>query len=507
MRLREYQIKAVGESIAELSRHDAIVLQAPTGSGKTVMAAAVADYYLQKHQRVLFLLPRRELVDQTADKFDAIGYDFGNDYGIIMAGEEMTYWTLGCPLQIASKDTLHARTKSGRIELPEAALLIVDECHLSLSPTWLKLIDHYKEQGTHILGLTATPARGDGRGLGEAYSMMVQAPMVSELMNMGHLSRATYYAPTQVDLDGIAFDRKKHDYNETQLQERMSQQHIVGDIVEHWLKLAGGRRTVVFCAGVKHSILVRDRFRSQGIKADHVDGMTDINERKAIFDRFRSGETQVLTNCMVATYGFDLPEMDCVVLARPTQSIILHLQMLGRGLRTAEGKEDCLVLDHAGNVVRLGFASDEVPWGLEPTGNLYERIAQERLKKTIEDSEGIVCDSCGHIFTSARKCPSCGWELPEKKGKDINVADGELVSYTAQDGLDVDEIRRFYREMLGLCQLRNRKAGVAYFRTLAKYNYKAPYAWLQLPPLQPSETTIGYDKYQQIKYAKSRGRR
>ena len=507
MRLREYQSKAVVESLAELSRNDAVILQAPTGSGKTVMAAAVADYYLQKNQRVLFLLPRRELVDQTADKFDALGYDFGNDYGIIMAGEDMTHWTLGCPLQIASKDTLHARTKSCRIEFPEAALLVVDECHLSLSPTWLKLINHYKEKGTHILGLTATPARGDGRGLGEAYSVMVQAPMVSELMNMGHLSRAEYYAPTQVDLDGIAFDRKKHDFNETQLQERMSQQRIVGDIVEHWLKLAGGRRTVVFCAGVKHSILVRDRFVSQGINAEHVDGTTDINQRKAIFDRFRSGETQVLTNCMVATYGFDLPQMDCVVLARPTQSIILHLQMLGRGLRTADGKENCLIIDHAGNVVRLGFASDEVLWSLEPTGNVYDRIGEERLKKKTEDKNGIVCEGCGYIFERARQCPKCDWELPERKGKDIDLADGELVSYTAKNRIDIDEIRNFYREMLGLCVLRNRKPGVAYFRTLAKYDYKAPYSWLNLPPLQPSEATIGYDKYQQIKYAKSRGRR
>ena len=146
-----------------------------------------------------------------------------------------------------------------------------------------------------------------------------------------------------------------------------------------------------------------------------------------------------------STYGFDLPEMDCVVLARPTQSIILHLQMLGRGLRTAEGKQNCLVLDHAGNVVRLGFASDEVPWTLEATGNVYERIAEKRLAKKIEDSEGIVCDCCGHIFTSARKCPSCGWELPEKKGKDNQVREGDLVSYTAQDGVDVDEIRMFHR--------------------------------------------------------------
>lgn len=506
MQLRDYQSKAVVESIAELPKHDAIILHAPTGSGKTVMAAAIADHYLHRQQRVLFLLPRRELVDQTADKFDAIGYSFGNDYGIIMAGEEMTYWTLGCPLQIASKDTLHARTKSGRIDMPEADLLIVDECHLSLSPTWLKLINHYKDRGTHVLGLTATPARGDGRGLGEAYSIMVQAPMVAELMNLGHLSTANYYAPTQVDLDGIKIDRKKHDYNETQLQERMSQQHIVGDIVEHWLKLAGGRRTVVFCAGVRHSILVRDRFIAHGVKAEHVDGGTETNERKAIFDRFRSGRTQVLTNCMVATYGFDLPEMDCVVLARPTQSIILHLQMLGRGLRTATKKDNCLVLDHAGNVVRLGFASDEVPWSLECKGNVYERIERERLVKDA-DREGIVCNSCGHIFQSSKECPECGWQLPEKAGKDIQVKDGELVAYSATDGVDLDEVRVFYQEMLGLCKMRKKKVGIAYFRTLDKYQFKAPYSWQKLQPLPPSDATVRYETYQQIRYAKSRGRR
>lgn len=498
---RDYQIEAMGECVSELARRDSVLLQAPTGSGKTIMATGITDFFVAEGKRVMFLAPRRELVHQAADKIELYGYEHGRDYGVIMAGVDGGKEFAHLPIQIASKDTLNARLRRGQMDLPRAHLVIVDEAHLSLSPTWRKLLAQYRMDGAKVLGLTATPSRGDGRGLGRLYDVMVQCPSVKELMKMGHLSEATYYAPSQPDLDGIRTDYKKHDFAEGELAERMSQPTIVGDIVEQWQKLAAGRRTVVFCAGVKHSILVRDRFLGQGITAAHVDGSTATAERDKIFEEFRTGDVQVLTNCMVATYGFDLPEMDCVVLARPTQSIVLHLQMLGRGLRVAEGKQDCLVLDHAGNISRMGFADDLVPWSLEDTGSVYARIEEKRKRE--KKDEGITCGDCSMVYRGQRACPSCGWEPPQKRGKDISVVDGELRRLSA-DAHTLQQAQGFYLGALHMCRDRGWKDAKAYYMTLEKYGVKAPYSWLNLPTIPPSPEVIGFARYQQIRWAKRR---
>lgn len=504
---RDFQLDTMIEAYKALERHQRALLVSPTGSGKTVMAAGLIAKFLDEERRVLFLAPRRELIHQTCDKLDAsLGWAHGRDYGVIMAGVEGARDFLYLPLQVASKDTLTARARRGALPYPRADVVIVDEAHLSMAETWQKLLQHYADQGTQILGLTATPCRQGGKGLGGFWRGMVQAPSVQELINLGFLVPGTYYAPTLPDLAAVRTDYRRGDFNVDDLENVMNGNAILGDVVEHWLRLAGGRRTVVFACSVKHSIALTERFLDAGVRAEHVDGMFDSAERDGVFKRFRAGDTQVLVNCALATYGFDLPELDCVVLARPTKSLALHLQMLGRGLRPAEGKQDCLVLDHAGNVNRLGFAEDPQPWSLDPDDSVLDRKEREREKSAKEkaDAKQITCGQCRHIFTGTRTCPKCGWEVP-RRGEDIEHAEGELVRVSNEKALQ--DLREEYRMFLGYAMKRGMNPGWAYHVMKEKHKgFAPPYSWKQMGPIEPNEAVSKYVKYLSIKRQKGRSK-
>jgi len=224
-------------------------------------------------KRVLFLVHRRELVDQSAKKLFAAGID----PGIILAGgPEMR---LGQPVQVASIPTLHARAIRGsKIDLPEAHLVIVDEAHHARARTWQGIIERYPR--ATIIGMTATPVRGDGRGLGNLFEAMIECPQVAELIAEEHLVPARVYTPSRPDLSGIHV--RHGDYVEGELESRMNTQGLVGDVVEHYHRLAQNRPTVVFACGVKHSLHIRDEMRRSGVIAEHIDGSTPLEEREAI---------------------------------------------------------------------------------------------------------------------------------------------------------------------------------------------------------------------------------
>jgi superfamily II DNA or RNA helicase len=215
-----------------------------------------------------------------------------------------------------------------------------------------------------VLGLTATPCRGDGRGLGSIFQTMIQCPQVGELVELGWLVKTRVYAPVDPDLAGI--HTRHGDYAENELADRMDRPKLVGDIVTNWLKFGEHRKTVCFATSVRHSIHIRDEFISSGIRAEHIDGTTPMDERDATLARLNSGELEVVSNCMVLTEGWDMPSLSCLILARPTKRMGLYRQMVGRGLRPEPGKTDCIVIDHSGATYRLGFAEDHVAWTLDP---------------------------------------------------------------------------------------------------------------------------------------------
>jgi superfamily II DNA or RNA helicase len=357
MNLRPYQEKVIEDfdrAIAEGKR--CIILVCPTGGGKTVIGAAIIRRPHEKRRGVLVLAHRREIITQTSAKLHAHGIP----HGIIQAGVQPR------PLehvQIASIQTLWVRAMHmGRMELPPADLLVIDECHHAPAETYKKIIDAYPD--AILLGLTATPCRGDGRGLGGIFDAIVECPQVAELIQQGHLVKTRVYAPAEPDLKGVRV--QAGDYVENQLADRMDRPKLIGDIVTHWHRYGERRKTVCFAVNVRHSVHLKDEFIRSGVRAEHIDGGTPKAERDATLARLASGEIELVTNCMVLTEGWDMPEVGCCILARPTKKMGLYRQMIGRVLRPAEGKTNAIILDHSGAVFRHGFAEDPVEWTLSP---------------------------------------------------------------------------------------------------------------------------------------------
>ena len=491
--LRPYQSKACGMIAHSMKTgHRAPLMVAPTGSGKTTIAAAVIQQCTNAGHRSLFLAPRRELIYQASNRFRAANMP----HGVIMAGTEYLE-AHDEPIQVGSIDTLISRIfrQETPMEVQQYRLVIVDECHLAVTQRRKDLLALWPE--AIILGLTATPIRKDGRALGLLFDDMLQPTSVTELTEQGYLCPARYFSLSAPDLAKIR--TVAGDYNTGDLEEAVMKAELVGDIVQTWLEHAGGRPTVVFCTTIKHSVAVNEAFQRAGVKSEHVDAGTPTDERAAIFERYTKGETQVLTNCFLASYGFDYPELSCVVLARPTKSLMLYLQMIGRGLRIAPGKTDCLVLDHSGAVHMHGFADTEQFWSLNGHNNLQ---SQKKVDEAKEEAKPIECPECHAMFTKSIVCPECGYRL-KPFAKPVEVHDGKLIELNKKErGAQLDEQRDFYRQLLGTAQDRGKSTGWAAAMYRQKYNEWPPFPWNDFPPCSASESTLRWIKSRQIAYAK-----
>ena len=325
---------------------EAVLCVLPTGAGKTIVASAIIRRAAAAGWRILVLTHRREILKQTSLKIS----DGAGDHGLIQAGLNVD---LEHPIQVASVQTLWMRCiRSEKIPLPAADLIVIDEAHHVAARTWRMILDRYPN--ARRLGLTATPCRSDGRGLGTFFTAIIEGPQIPELIAQKHLVPTIYYAPVDPDLRGV--ETRQGDYVVSQLADRMNRDDLVGDIVSNWHKHAGRRRTLVFCVDVAHSVHVKNEFVKSGVLAEHIDGSTPKPERDAIIARLASGETQVVCNCQVLTEGFDLPSIGCIVLARPTKQIGLFRQMAGRGLRPAPAKTNLILIDHAAPCFAMGFS-------------------------------------------------------------------------------------------------------------------------------------------------------
>jgi superfamily II DNA or RNA helicase len=332
MNLRDYQIAIITELEAKVAAGiRRIIIVAPTAAGKTVIASEIIKRAIAKYQRILFIAHRDELLTQARDKLKS----FDIAASIIKAGRDRDLRPQAM-VQVAGNQTLYARAiKSERMELPPAEIVFVDECHHARAMTYRAIIDAYPD--AIVIGLTATPCRGDGRGLGNLFDVMLECPQVGELTKLGYLSKSKIFAPPAPDLRGVEV-ASTGDYVINQLSDRMNTDPLVGDIVEHWLKHSGRQRTVIFAVDVKHSVHIVEEMVKAGVRAEHLDGSTPQAERDDILERLRTGETEVVSNCMVLTEGFDLPDISCMVLARPTKSLGLYRQMIGRGIENGAGQ-------------------------------------------------------------------------------------------------------------------------------------------------------------------------
>ncbi len=391
---RPYQAKAHDQVIEHLA--DNPVLTSPTGSGKTFIATRIIRTL---DRRTIFLAHRRELIHQAADSLRG----YGLDVGIIMAGEAATP---NAQVQVASVQTLLRR------EPPRADLLVIDEAHHVCSASLTRLVEAYP--GIPRLGLTATPFRADNRGLGSAFGRIIVAATPAELVRDGTLVEPVVYAPADPSLDGVR--KRGGDYAVGELAERMGKRKLVGDVVQTWLRMANGRRTVCFAVNVAHSQSIVGEFRTRGVAAEHLDGTTSKAQRDAILYRLRTGYTTVVSQCQVLTEGWDLPTLEVAIVARPTASLCLHLQMVGRIMRVADGKAGAVVLDHAGNHLRHGVVTQALTYSLEDGAQpAASRDGEVGMKR---------CTACYLLIAAGSSvCPACGHEFPAVLPE---VEEGEL---------------------------------------------------------------------------------
>lgn len=443
--LRPYQIGSLEDLRAKMRQGvKRLVLVAPTGAGKTTVAAEMARGAVARGRRVLFLAHRRELIEQASDRMVREGLAVG----AIMAGIPAT----PAPVQVASVQTLVRGT------FPGADLVIVDECHHAKAKTYEKILAAYPN--AFVVGLTATPWRLDGKGLKDLFIDVVVAATPRQLIDLGFLCDYQGYAYLAPDTQ--TFHTRGGDFDEGELSTAYDNSKLRGDIVGKWLEHARGMRTILFASSIPNSIAFVERFKAEGVAAEHLDHETPLAVRRATFARVRSGETTLLLNVGLVTEGVDIPELQCCILARPTQSLALYLQMVGRVMRP-KGGDKARIHDHAENAQRHGLPDDERDYSLEAT-------TKKDKPKSLR-----TCPQCLAIYEpSLKACPVCGFANP----KEVLEAD---VSTGAARELSLKEIRNeqtadFTRWLLN-ARTHRMKPGWAVVQFVKRYGESAPKPW------------------------------
>lgn len=397
---------------------------ASTGFGKTIVSAYIARSALQRGKTVWFVCHLKNLLNQTSKAF----WQLGIEHGMIASGKRRS----ALPAQVGTIGTLARRLD--KMKAPD--LLIVDEAHLAMADSWKRVVEWAKDRGSIIMGNSATPERLDGKGLGYLFDTMIEAKSMKWLIEHKRLSDYVIYAPAKTaDFAGIK--TRAGDYATDQLEEAVDKPVLIGDAASHWKRYASGKRTICYCVTRKHSRHVVAEFNARGIPAAHVDGETPDRELRETIRKFADGEYMVLSNVQLMTTGFDLSAqvgrevpIEACMLLRPTQSVSLYMQMVGRALRMK--REPAVILDHAGCVFKHGLPDDDREWSLE---------GRQKGRKKREDEEAGVtvqqCLSCFHVFASGPdSCPACGNVMPRKGRPELEVVEGEL------QALDKDAIRR-----------------------------------------------------------------
>jgi DNA repair protein RadD len=424
--LRDDQALAIDNLREGLKRGQTrIVLQGPTGSGKTVIMADIVNRARLKDRKVVITVPAISLIDQTVVAFAAQGI---LEVGVIQAKHSMTDWSK--PVQIASVQTLERRWKDykeGKGEMPEADVVLVDEVHrmFNMFSEWLVHPDWLK---VPFIGFSATPWT---KGLGKLYEGgLVVASTIRDLIARKVLVPFRTFAPDSPDLTGVRSQTDTtgvSDFVAADLDEIMRPKHLVANIVETWKKLAAGRPTVCFCCSRAHADQMAKEFEAAGIGAAYMDCETSLSERAEMRRALQRGEVKVICNCDVIGIGVDIPELSCVIYARPTKSDIRFVQNIGRGLRSCEGKTDLLILDHSTTTQRLGFV-DEIP-------DYHGELDDGRPKPPA--TQGVLlpkeCPAC-HLLKPPRvaTCPHCGHKV-EAHAEPVEVERGTLREFKSGD--------------------------------------------------------------------------
>lgn len=414
--LRDYQADLVEKIRKAMRSCKAILLQLSTGAGKTAIASFMVRSAAEKGSSVFFCVHRRNLIRQTSKTFD----QFGVAHSFIAAKYPYDPKSL---VHICSIDTLRSRLETS----PVPKIVFVDECHMANSNSWSAIIEFYANHGTWIIGLTASPWRTDGSGMGKHFNVMIQGPTMAWLIENGFLSKYRMFAPSKPDLSGVTL--QGGDYAKNQLASKLDEDFVlIGDAVKHYKKYAPETLAIAYCVSRRHSQNTAEKFREAGIAAQHIDGETPDDERVRIIEAFANREILVLTNVALISTGFDLASqvgrdvnVETIIDLAPTKSLSLYLQKIGRGLRYKQFP--AILLDHAGNSIdRHGLPCDEREWTLE---------AREKKKRGSEEKMILVrqCMECYFVHKPAPQCPNCEFIYPVVHRK-VPEIEGELEEVT-----------------------------------------------------------------------------
>lgn len=384
-----------------------------TGAGKTIIFCHIVERVSARNKRVYILVHRQELLRQTSKHLGKLGVA----HGLIAPGHTMT----GDSVQVASVQTLARRL--GKVRAPD--LIVIDECHHTNAATWREIVNHFST--ARILGVTATPCRLDGTGLGKDhggyFDVMIQGPTVRDLIDADHLSQTLVYAPpVGADLTGL--HTRMGDFVQSEVEARLDKPKITGSAIEHYMRLCPNVPAIAFCASVKHAEHIAEAFSAAGIPATSIDGTMPDNLREYRLNALSTGKIKVLTNYNIVSEGFDLPSVTAAILLRPTQSLSLFLQQVGRAMRPCPeiGKTHAIILDHVGNCLRHGLPDEVREWSLEGV----------KKKKKKDEIQVRQCEKCYAVFSMIlNMCPQCG-EPVQVTGKsrpreEIQTEDGELI--------------------------------------------------------------------------------
>jgi DNA repair protein RadD len=488
--LRPYQeecLQAIRETVSQ--RVYRLVVQAPTGSGKTLVAATIVEGALRKGNKMTFVVPAISLIDQAVEMFWNEGI---RDIGVIQADHILTDWSK--PVQVASIQTIRSRGK-----YPEAQVVAIDECH-QLHKEHVKWMKDPAWEKVPFIGLSATPWT---KGLGKYFDSLLVMSTTRELIELGFLSKFRVFAADHPDLSGVKV-LNTGDYHEGQLAEVMNENKLVANVIETWKTRWGKDKTMVFGVDCAHAQALQARFLDAGISCAYQDAHTTSAERAAIKRGFHNGEYRVVCNVATLTTGVDW-DVRCLVLARPTKSEMLFVQIVGRCLRTAEGKEHALIFDHTDTTSRLGFVTDihhdELHMGKLDSNKSAKRAAP--LPKP--------CPECDFMMSpGTKKCPECGHEI--KIVSRVFERDGQLVEY---DGsirrppekrllpYTYEEKARFYAQLRGYGISKDYNPKWAAIKFLEKFEHWPPFGWNNHHPMAPGPEVMQYIRHRNISWARS----
>ena len=489
MKLRDYQNQIIQDSRQSYGKGNRrIILQMHVGAGKTVVAAEIARSVIsntKKVQKVLFLVPRRQLAYQAVQTFT----NYGINTGLIMAGEK----PFGMPLlQVGSFDTITSRVSSGAMQLPYADVVMVDEAHACFSQARLELLKKYPL----VIGITATPALANGKGMGAFYTDIVEGLSMADMVEQEYLVPMKYYGADAPDLALVKL-KADGDYQEKGLAEATDKPELIGSIYTNYKRIAGDRTTLIFAVNCKHAQHIHDEFMRHGVTSEYIDGSTPTEEREAIKARIMSGKSKVIVNIGVMAFGTDWPIISCVIIARVTRNISSWIQMIGRGSRLYPDKKDCLVIYHGDNFDDLGRIDDPIEWTLDDKSTIRER--KEAAKKAAKEPKDIKC-KCGYVFRASRVCPSCGLAMIQK-GEAIPFHEAELKELVAKKPAPAVKAD-WYAQFLYISRSKGYKDGWAANKFMEKFS-EWPHKKNGVMPIPPTPEVLGFMQHLNIKNARA----